>query len=122
VTAQPCSTDEPRSLFLFEKLTDAQLDWLCQRGRVEDFPAGPVYGEGAPATCFYVLLGGTVVLSRRVGADDVEVGRTSRRGVYAGAWQAYLGSHVPQLYSNSMRATEAAVLRARRDRVRPVGD
>ena len=108
MTAKPCSTDELRSLFLFEKLTDAQLGWLCQRGRVENFPAGPVYREGDPATCFYVLLAGTVVLSRRVGADDVEVGRTSRRGVYAGAWQAYLGSHVPQLYSNSMRAAEAS--------------
>ena len=60
-------------------------------------PAGPVYAEGDPATCFYVLLEGTVVLSRRIGADDVEVGRTSQPGVYAGAWQAYLGDRVPQL-------------------------
>jgi hypothetical protein len=29
-----------------------------------------------------------VVLSRRIGADDIEVGRTSQPGVYAGAWQA----------------------------------
>jgi hypothetical protein len=62
---QPCSTDQLRTLFLFEKLTAARLDWLCQRGRVEHFPAGPVYGEGDPATCFYVLLSGAVVLSRR---------------------------------------------------------
>jgi signal transduction histidine kinase len=106
VTDKPCSTEELRTLFLFEKLTGAQLDWLCRRGRVESFPAGPVYAEGDPATAFYVLLDGTLVLSRRVGADEVELGRTSRRGVYAGAWQAYLGNHVPQLYSNSMRVTE----------------
>jgi signal transduction histidine kinase len=105
VTTQPCSSDELRTLSLFEKLTDAQLDWLCQRGRVEVLPAGPVYAEGDPATRFYVLLEGTLVLSRRIGADDVEVVRTSQRGVYAGAWQAYLGDRVPQLYSASMRVT-----------------
>ena len=106
MTTKPCSLDDLRSLFLFEKLTDAQLDWLCQRGRAEVFPAGPVYTEGDPAALFYVLLEGTVVLSRRVGDDDVEVGRTSRRGVYAGAWQAYLGDRVPQVYNSSLRVTE----------------
>ena len=106
MTTKPCSPDELRTLFLFEKLTDAQLGWLCQRGRVETIPAGPVYAEGDPARSFYVLLGGTVVLSRRVGADDIEVGRTSQRGVYAGAWQAYLGDQASQLYNSSMRVTE----------------
>ena len=45
-----------------------------------------VYTEGDPATCFFVLLDGTIALPRRVGADDVEVSRTDQRGVYAGAW------------------------------------
>ena len=106
MTEEPCRADELRTLFLFEKLTDAQLDWLCQRGRAEVIPAGPVFAEGDPATCFYVLLDGTVVLSRRVGGDDVEVNRTSQRGAYAGAWQAYLGDRVPQVYNSSMRVTE----------------
>jgi signal transduction histidine kinase len=53
-----------------------------------------------------VLLSGTLVMSRRVGADDVEVNRTSERGVYAGAFNAYLGDRVPQVYNNSMRVTE----------------
>jgi signal transduction histidine kinase len=106
VTTTPCSPDELRTLFLFEKLADAQLDWLCQHGRVEVFPAGPVYAEGDPARSFYVLLEGTVVLYRRAGADDIEVGRTSQRGVYSGAWTAYLGDRVPQLYDSSMRVTE----------------
>ncbi len=106
MTTKLCSPDELRALFLFEKLTDAQLDWLCQHGRVEVFPAGPVYAEGDPARNFYVLLAGTVVLSRRAGADDVEVGGTSQPGVYAGAWTAYLGDRVPQRYDSSMRVTE----------------
>jgi signal transduction histidine kinase len=104
--ALECGPDELRTLFLFEKLTDEQLQWLCERGRVELFQPGPVYAEGDPATCFYVLLEGTVVMSRRVGADDVEVGRTSQRGSYAGAWQAYMGDRVPQIYNSSMRVTE----------------
>jgi signal transduction histidine kinase len=101
-----CSAEELRGLFLFDKLTDEQLDWLCREGRVEVIEPGPVYTEGDPAACFYVLLGGTVVLSRRVGGDDVEVGRTSQPGVYAGAFTAYLGDRVPQVYNNSVRVTE----------------
>ncbi|MFD7136314.1 ATP-binding protein [Streptomyces sp. NPDC059894] len=102
----PCSPQEIGSLFLFEKLSPEQLGRLCGEGRVERFEAGPVYTEGDPATCFYVMLEGTVVLYRRVGGDDVEVSRTSQRGVYAGAMQAYLGDRVPQVYNNSMRVTE----------------
>jgi signal transduction histidine kinase len=101
-----CSVDELRTLFLFEKLTDDQLWWLCERGHVEAFPPGRVFTEGDPATCLYVLLEGTVAMSRRVGADDVEVNRTSQRGVYAGAFTAYLGERVPQVYMNSLTAVE----------------
>ena len=104
--ALECGIDELRTLFLFEKLTDDQLRWLCERGHVELIPAGPIYAEGSPADCFYVLLDGTVVMSRRVGPDDVEVGRTSDRGVYSGAWLAYMGDRVPQVYNASMRAVE----------------
>ncbi|MFF4804949.1 ATP-binding protein [Streptomyces sp. NPDC001351] len=102
----PCSPQEIGSLFLFEKLTPEQLGRLCSEGRVERFEPGPVYTEGEPATCFFVMIEGTVVLSRRVGGDDIEVTRTSQPGVYSGAMQAYLGDRVRQLYNNSMRVTE----------------
>ncbi|MYS42003.1 cyclic nucleotide-binding domain-containing protein [Streptomyces sp. SID5998] len=102
----PCSPKEIGALFLFEELSAEQLGRLCAEGRVELFEPGPVYAEGDPATCFYVMIEGTVVLSRRVGADDVEVTRTSQRGVYGGAMQAYLGDRVQQVYRNSMRVTE----------------
>ena len=105
-TQLSCSVDELRTLFLFEKLTEDQLQWLCERGHVELIETGPVYAEGAAATCFYVLLEGTVVMSRRVGADDIEVGRTSVRGVYSGAFTAYLGDRMPQTYQNSLRTAE----------------
>ncbi len=103
----PCSVDELRTLFLFEKLSEEQLAWLCREGYVESFPAGPVYTEGDPATHFYVLLAGEVVLSRRVGGDDVEVTRTDGRGAYGGAFMAYI-QQGPQVYNNSMRATGPA--------------
>ncbi|MER6225352.1 ATP-binding protein [Streptomyces sp. 900105755] len=102
----PCSPQEIGALFLFEKLEPEQLGRLCAAGRVELFQPGPVYTEGEPATCFYVMIEGTVVLSRQVGGDDVEVTRTSQSGVYAGAMQAYLGDRVRQAYNNSMRVTE----------------
>ena len=102
----PCAPGEIGSLFLFEKLTPEQLGQLCAAGRVERFEPGPVYTEGEPATCFYVMLEGTVVLSRRVAGDDVEVNRTSQRGVYSGSMQAYLKDRVQQTYNNSMRVTE----------------
>ncbi|MFC9949946.1 ATP-binding protein [Streptomyces prasinus] len=102
----PCSPREIGSLFLFEKLSGEQLGRLCREGRIERFDPGPVYTEGEPAACFYVMLEGTVVLSRRVGGDDVEVIRSSQRGVYSGAMQAYLGDRLRQVYNNSMRVTE----------------
>ncbi|MCU1659597.1 MAG: putative two-component sensor histidine kinase [Pseudonocardiales bacterium] len=101
-----CDVDELRTLFLFEKLSDEQLDWLCREGRVVVVEPGWVYREGEPATCFYVLLEGSLILTRRVGDDDVEFTRTDQRGVYAGAFQAYLGDRIREAYNNSLRVTE----------------
>jgi signal transduction histidine kinase len=108
MTTLDCDPKELRSLFLFEKLTDEQLTQLCGEGHVELIEPGPVFAEGDPATCLYVLIEGTVVLSRRIGGDEVEISRTSQRGVYAGAFTAYLGDRVPQSYPNSLRVTETS--------------
>ncbi len=106
IQTSPCSPEELRTLFLFEKLTDAQLGQLCEVGEVLAMQPGPVFTEGDPATCFYVLIEGALVLSRRVGQDDVDINVTSDRGVYAGAWQSYLGDRAPQVYTASLRVTE----------------
>ncbi len=103
--AEECTVELVRSLFLFETLSDEQLDWVCREGRIEHVEPGPVYREGEPATCFYVLVEGEVVLSGRASGDEVDISRTSQRGVYAGAWQSYLGDQVAQVYNNSMRVT-----------------
>jgi signal transduction histidine kinase len=105
-TISQCNPSELRSLFLFEKLDDGQLERLCQEGHVEVIDPGPVYTEGDPARNLYVLIEGTVVMSRQVGGDDMEVSRTSQRGVYGGAYMAYLRDRVPQTYQNSLRVTE----------------
>ncbi len=57
---------------------------------------------------------------RRVGADDVEISRTSQVGVYAGAWAAYLATGTADLLADAAGARAVAVLRAGRDRLRLV--
>ena len=101
-----CDPAELRSLFLFEKLSEEQLQRLCSEGHVELMEPGLVFTEGEPAQNLYVLIEGKLVTSRRVSGDDVEVARTSQRGVYTGAYMAYLGERVQQVYQNSARVTE----------------
>ncbi|BAH52128.1 ATP-binding protein [Rhodococcus opacus] len=105
MTHIPCKPPELRTLFLFEHLTDHQLEQLCENGHVELIDPGPVYAEGEIASCFYVLIEGEIVLSKLSGGEEIEFNRTSQRGVYAGAWQSYLGDRAPQTYTASMRIT-----------------
>ncbi|MEV6369327.1 ATP-binding protein [Micromonospora musae] len=101
--------EQLRTLFLFESLGDDQLTWLAEHGRTEQRAGGTVvFGEGEAATCFFVLLSGSVTLSRRVGDDEVELNRTAQRGVYGGATQAYLDGETEQVYRNTMRANTDA--------------
>ncbi|MFF5296351.1 ATP-binding protein [Paractinoplanes globisporus] len=101
----PCDTAELRSLFLFEKLSDDQLEWLCRNGHVERFDPGYVYREDDLATSFYVLLDGELVISRRAGDQDVEINRTSQAGSYAGAWRSFFGDGVTNTLDNTLRTT-----------------
>jgi signal transduction histidine kinase len=103
-----CTPDLLRTLFLFESLSEDRLEYLCDHGRVIRVEPGWLYRQGDDATCFYVLLDGTLVMSRMVGDDDIDVSRTSFRGSYVGAWTAYLGDLVPQVYDQSVRITEEA--------------
>lgn len=99
---EECVRDELRTLFLFEHLSDEQLDILCEAGHIETFPAGPIVVEGERATCFYVLIDGELVMSKRSGGVDIQTNRTSQRGVYFGAWSAYIPGE-EQLYQASVR-------------------
>jgi signal transduction histidine kinase len=106
------SHDELRELFLFENLTDEQLDWVSANGDVVAFPSGAdVSVEGQPGECFYVLLSGEMTMSRLVGGTEIETVRTSHRGVYSGAVQFYFGDRLEQRYPATVRAvTEASFL------------
>lgn len=100
-----CLPDELRTLFLFEALSDRQLQVLCDNGHIATFEPGPVCVEGDPATCFYVLLDGELVMSKRSGGVDIETNRTSQRGVYCGAWSAYVPGE-EHVYEASVRVTK----------------
>ena len=81
-----------RSLFLFEALDDDRLDWISAHASIEKREAGrDVYTEGEEASCFFVLLEGTVSMRRAVRGDLVELNRTDLRGSYAGATESYVG-------------------------------
>jgi signal transduction histidine kinase len=98
--------EELRTLFLFEHLSDDQLAWLSERGRVVEYPAGgTIHAEGAPASCFFVLLSGTLAMLSRVQGGEIELFRSDYRGSYTGAFDAYLSDRgVPQLYPGTSRA------------------
>ncbi|MCW2513255.1 MAG: histidine kinase [Mycobacterium sp.] len=100
-----CLSDELRTLFLFENLSDEQLEVLCRDGSIDTFPAGPLIVEGDPGTCFYVLIDGELIMSKRSGGVDIQTNRTSQRGVYFGAWSAYVPGE-EHLYQASVRLTK----------------
>jgi signal transduction histidine kinase len=97
--------DELRELFLFEKLDDAQLAWLAERGGIADYQAGEtIYRAGEPAEQLFVLLEGTLSMLMRAGGTEIEVNRTDHRGAYAGAFMAFLDLPMGRSYAGSLRA------------------
>jgi signal transduction histidine kinase len=107
-TAEPrrLTIDELRTLFLFESLDDEQLGWLAREGYVVAEDEGLVFSEGEPATCCYVLLSGELRLCKLSHGEEVEINRTSQRGVYAGAFNAFFGADDRSAYTMTMRVIE----------------
>ncbi|SEL63607.1 ATP-binding protein [Nonomuraea pusilla] len=99
--------DELRKLFLFERLTDAQLAKLAASGEVRTYGQDEdIVRQGDPADCFAVLIEGEVqMISETVSAGTVAMPRTSQPGVYGGATSAYLGDRAPETYQHTLRAT-----------------
>lgn len=59
---------------ILSELSSDQLRLLAFGAEQLDFRAGrPLYREGQIADCGFVILSGEVALSRRIGADDVEL-------------------------------------------------
>jgi signal transduction histidine kinase len=105
MTETPCAPGELRSLFLFEALSDEQLEMLCASGHIEQYQPGPICVEGEPATCLYVLIEGELAMSKLSGGQEIETNRTSQRGVYCGAWRAFTGHLQHQSYDASVYVT-----------------
>ena len=98
---------EIKKLFLFESLNDEQLDWLSREGYVKSFGAGPVFSEGDEATCCFVLLDGLISLTKMSHGQQIETtAPTRQRGVYAGAFGAFMGQARQTTYPATMRALE----------------
>ena len=96
--------EELRGTFLFESLTDEQLDWLVAHGGVETHDAGvTVYGQDEAAESFYVLLEGEIQLLKRVEGADVVLGTADQAGAYAGATRAFISASGDQVYATNLR-------------------
>lgn len=117
VPTEHLTHDELRTLFLFAELSEEQLDWVAANGDLVRVPAGDdLVVEGDAARCFYVLITGTIAMSRLIAGDPVETTRTDQRGVYFGATQFYLDDETTRDYPASVRAitdTEVLALPAR---------
>jgi signal transduction histidine kinase len=100
------SIEDLRSTFLFEQLSDEQLDTLAALGTEVMFPAGEIiFIEGQPADFLWVLLNGEVELTRHVGGQRIVIGTLSDPGAYAGGIRAFAASGTGGGY----RATGAAL-------------
>jgi signal transduction histidine kinase len=95
---------ELQGCFLFEKLTDEQLEWLAAHGTVRTYDAGVnVYAEGDPAELFFVLLEGEIQLVKRLDGTDVVMNTANQPGAYAGATRAFISASGDQSYASSLR-------------------
>jgi signal transduction histidine kinase len=85
--------DDLRATFLFEKLSDEQLQAVADAGTALTFPAETtIFTEGAPADFLWVLLDGELELSRIVGGQHLAVATLSQPGTYAGGVRAFTAS------------------------------
>jgi signal transduction histidine kinase len=99
-----------RSLALFEKVTEAELEDLLSRGGEVVFRAGDeLWVQGGPAECWWVVLEGQVDLVRLAGHEETRVGAMAQPGQWAGGFTAW-DDHAVYL-ANGRAATDGRALR-----------
>ena len=110
-----------RAVPLFDGLTDEQLDALLSVGdEVEVGPGDLLFREGEHADAWWVLLDGSLELSRHSGREDVVVGRMDVPGRWAGGFRAWDENGV---YLATGRGREPGrVLRVPAERLRAFAD
>ena len=106
-SAAACSVDELRTLFLFEKLTDEQLDWLCEQRPRRVLRAGPGVHRGrsgdlllrAARRARWCCPAGSAPTTSRPPGPRSAACTPARCGP---TW----ASNAPDTYNGSMRVTE----------------
>jgi signal transduction histidine kinase len=84
------SAEDLRAIPLFDGLTDDQLVELMSIGEFRDFKEGEeLFREAQPSDYWWVLLEGTVNLSRRAGHEETVIGVMNSPGQWAGGFQAW---------------------------------
>ena len=79
-----------RDLPLFAGVSDAQLEELIAGStEVPIVPGADMFHEGEPADFWWVLVDGSVSLSRKVGREDVVVRQMAVPGQWAGGFRAW---------------------------------
>lgn len=84
------SIEALRTAFLTQGLSDAQLEQMWAAGEEVRFAAGAeAFVEGTPADYLWILLDGTVQLTRHSGGDTVVVATMNTPGQWAGGLRAW---------------------------------
>ncbi|QIX28440.1 ATP-binding protein [Nocardioides sp. JQ2195] len=79
-----------RALALFDGLADEQVHQLLEVGDELDFVVGQeLFSEAQPADDWWLLLDGSLVLTRHVGHEETVMGRMATPGQWAGGFQAW---------------------------------
>ncbi len=104
------TTSELRSLALFEKVTEEELQDLLARGGEVAFSEGEeLWVQGGPAECWWVVLEGRVDLVRLAGHEETRVGAMTQPGQWAGGFTAW-DEHAVYL-ANGRAGTDGRALR-----------
>src|SRR5437667_409533 len=82
--------EDLRPLALFDGLSDDQLGALLADGTEVRFaPGDELFHEARPAESWWVLIEGSVVLTRHVGAEETVLTQMETPGQWAGGFRAW---------------------------------
>ena len=101
-------TEELREAFLTAGLDDAQREALVAASEEVEFVEGQVlFVEGEPADDLWILLEGSIQLSRHTGTETSVVATMSSLGQWAGGLRAWTGDGIGGAYRATATASAA---------------
>ncbi len=104
------TASELRSLALFEKVTEDELEGLLALGGEVVFGSGDeLWVQGGPAECWWVVIEGRIDLVRLAGHEETLVGAMAQPGQWAGGFTAW-DEHAVYL-ANGRAASDGRALR-----------